>query len=247
VFIPLTEYVPAEPLFAVRLTTLNCLSAPKKDPAQLMIEEVETTVRFPAVAPLRLKELPGVRVVIVLELIFNTLIAVPVAMKLKAVTLNPFVINDPAVTVILPEDPVTIALPRVHSPPTPLKLIPLVEPILAPLVVTVLPVDVELNVIPTFEFHMVPETRNIDPLIFKVGEVPVTNVTVPLETLISKQFSAPDNVTVYVPDWSKNTESLTVGTDAPLGPPDVSLQLVVLNGPQVPEPPTQYLFAMLKL
>lgn len=38
--------------------------------------------------------------------------------------------------------------------------------------------------------------------------------------------------------------SAAVGTLAPVAPPDVALQLVVLDVFQVPVPPTQYLFAM---
>jgi hypothetical protein len=43
---------------------------------------------------------------------------------------------------------------------------------------------------------------------------------------------------------SKNTLSAAVGTDAPLAPPDVADQLVVVVLSQVPVPPTQYLLAI---
>jgi hypothetical protein len=52
-------------------------------------------------------------------------------------------------------------------------------------------------------------------------------------------------VTVYVPAWSKKTLSATVGTLAPLGPPLLALQLVVLVVFHVPVPPTQYLSAII--
>jgi hypothetical protein len=52
-------------------------------------------------------------------------------------------------------------------------------------------------------------------------------------------------VTVYVPAWSKKTLSATVGTLAPLAPPLLALQLVVLVVFHVPVPPTQYLSAII--
>ena len=69
-------------------------------------------------------------------------------------------------------------------------------------------------------------------------------MTVPPVTLKSRQANAPVMVTVYVLAWSKKTLSDTVGTLAPLAPPLVALQLVVLVVFQVPVPPTQYLSAM---
>ena len=51
-------------------------------------------------------------------------------------------------------------------------------------------------------------------------------------------------MTVYVPAWSKNTESDAVGTAAPLEPPEEADQFVVDDVFQVPVPPTQYLFAI---
>jgi len=85
---------------------------------------------------------------------------------------------------------------------------------------------------------------DILPEIAKVGVVPVEKLTVPAVTLKSRQVSAPVIVTVYVADWSKNTESEAVGTLAPDDPPEVADQLAVLDVLQVPLPPTQYLFAM---
>lgn len=85
------------------------------------------------------------------------------------------------------------ALPKVH-PPVPKNVIwPLM---VVPLVVTVLPVVVALNVIATVELHTVPASSDIDPLIASVGVVPVANVTVPADTVMSRQVNAPVIVTV---------------------------------------------------
>ena len=75
----------------------------------------------------------------------------------------------------VPADTLTFAavvkeLPRVHPPPTPLKL--RFPPIDTPLVVTVLPVVVALNVIVPAELHTVPATSDIEPLTASVGDVP---------------------------------------------------------------------------
>ena len=73
----------------------------------------------------------------------------------------------------------------------------------------------------------------------KVGDVPFAKVTVPAETVQFAQLSAPVQVTVYVPAWSKKTLSADVGTEAPLAPPDAADQFVVDVVFHVPEPPTQ--------
>ena len=44
--------------------------------------------------------------------------------------------------------------------------------------------------------HTVPASKDIDPLIASVGLVPVANVTVPADTVISRQVKAPVIVTV---------------------------------------------------
>jgi hypothetical protein len=52
-------------------------------------------------------------------------------------------------------------------------------------------------------------------------------------------------VIVTAPDAaSKNTLSAVVGTDWPPAPPEVLDQLAVFDASQVPDPPTQYLFAI---
>jgi hypothetical protein len=65
-----------------------------------------------------------------------------------------------------------------------------------PLVVIVFPVVVALNVIAPPELHTVPASKDIEPLIANVGAVPVANVTVPADTVISRQVNAPVQVTV---------------------------------------------------
>jgi len=86
------------------------------------------------------------------------------------------------------------ALPNVHAPPTPLKFTWPV--IVTPFVVTVLPVLVDVNVIVAPVLHTVPASRDIEPRISSVGEVPVANVTVPADTVMSRQAKAPVMVTV---------------------------------------------------
>jgi hypothetical protein len=54
----------------------------------------------------------------------------------------------------------------------------------------------EENVIAPVELHTVPATNDIEPRMFSVGEVPVANVTVPAETVMSRQARAPVMVTV---------------------------------------------------
>jgi hypothetical protein len=132
------------------------------------------------------------------------------------------------------------ALPKLHPPPTRLNVI--APFITTPLVVIVL-LDKELNVIPPLLFQIVPAISVMEPDTVSEGVVPVANVTVPAETVISRQARAPVIVTVYVAAWSKKTESVAVGADAPEAPPDVADQLVVVVV-HVPVPPTQYLSAI---
>jgi hypothetical protein len=91
-------------------------------------------------------------------------------------------------------DVVLSALPRVQPPPTPEKDTEPAKDV--PLVVTVRPVAMEENVIAPVELHTVPATNDIEPRMFSVGEVPVANVTVPAETVMSRQARAPVMVTV---------------------------------------------------
>jgi hypothetical protein len=86
------------------------------------------------------------------------------------------------------------ALPSVHPPPIPLNLICAEN--VTPLVVIVRPVVVELNVIVPEELHTVPASSNMEPRISSVGDVPVANVTVPADTVMSRQAKAPVMVTV---------------------------------------------------
>jgi hypothetical protein len=89
---------------------------------------------------------------------------------------------------------VVIALPNVHPPPTPLKIIGGAK--LTPFVVTVLPVDVEEKVIVPVLVQSVPDNSDSDPRMFSVGDVPVANVTVPADTVMSRHARAPVIVTV---------------------------------------------------
>ena len=161
--------------------------------------------------------------------------------KTPVVKLNPLKSNVPFVSVVVAERLNVNVLPNIQLPPTPLNVTE-VDDIVVPLVVIVLPVVVALNVIAPVAFQNVPATSDILP---DTASVPVLlKVTVPADTVISKQSNAPVIVTVYVLAWSKNTESAAVGTLAPLGPPEVADHTVVLVVFQVPVPPTQYLFAI---
>jgi hypothetical protein len=68
--------------------------------------------------------------------------------------------------------------------------------IVTPLVVTVLPVDVELNVTLPVELQTVPANSDIEPRMSSVGDVPVAKVTVPAETVMFRHAKAPVIVTV---------------------------------------------------
>ena len=57
---------------------------------------------------------------------------------------------------------------------------------------------VELNVIVPVLDQTVPAIKLIPPEMASVGVVPVANVTVPADTVMLKQVSAPVIVTVYV-------------------------------------------------
>jgi hypothetical protein len=100
--------------------------------------------------------------------------------------------NVPEKHVILSEE--VKALPSDQLPPIPLKPIP--PDIVTPLVVIVFPAVVALKLTAAVVLHIVPARRVIDPYIENEGEVPFANVTVPAETVISKQFKAPVQVTV---------------------------------------------------
>jgi hypothetical protein len=129
----------------------------------------------------------------------NAIERVEVALELNTpvVRLNPFNDNEPAIRIVerLPAASVN-ELPSDQPPPAPLNVS---GPILVPFVVTVLPVVVALNVVTPVLFHTVPATNDILPDTISVGEVPVAKVTVPADTVISKQRIAPVRVTVYVP------------------------------------------------
>jgi hypothetical protein len=86
---------------------------------------------------------------------------------------------------------------------------------------------------------MLPETViPIDPAIVQVAPMVVRDrqgLAVPLTVMVGEPEAA---LTI--------TASTAVGTLAPPPPPDVALQLVVLLASQVPEPPTQYLSAIIQ-
>lgn len=111
------------------------------------------------------------------------------------------------------------------------------EPIETPLVVMVLValiliVDTVHTVVA--EKVKLPDIPKVVPLI--VSEEPVVSIL---------KHTAEAIVTVPTPELvSKNTASADVGADAPLTPPDVVDQLVVVVVSHVPVPPTQNLLAI---
>lgn len=115
-------------------------------------------------------------------------------LNVPVVKLNPFNVIAPFVNVVASVAPNVKALPKLQPPPTPLN-------VMAPfnvtaLVVIVLPVVVLLKVIVPVLLHTVPALKFIEPETASVGAVPVANVTVPAETVISRQVKAPVIVTV---------------------------------------------------
>ena len=131
----------------------------------------------------------------------NTILFVPNAIERAVATddenepvvkLNPFRVRVPLFSVVVSVAPVLNALPKLHAPPTPSNVTGLL--IVTPLVVTVLPVLVELNVTRPVADQTVLELSDIEP---EFAIVPVLeNVTVPALTVIPKQVRAPVNVTV---------------------------------------------------
>jgi len=110
-----------------------------------------------------------------------------------APTLKLPVLNDPFVNVIELDD-VLSALVSVQPPPTPSNTTG--PPKVMLLVLIVLPVVVALNVIGPVLFHTVPAINDMDPLTASVGPVPELNVTVPAETVRSRQVNPFVMVTV---------------------------------------------------
>lgn len=118
-------------------------------------------------------------------------------LKNPAVSVNVLSDSVPWLSVAVRKEESVSALKSVHPPPAPLKVtLPFM---VTPFVVTVLPVVVDVNVIVPVEFHTVPARRVIDPATLNVGVVPVAKVTVPADTVMSRQARAPVIVTVYVP------------------------------------------------
>jgi hypothetical protein len=100
-------------------------------------------------------------------------------------------------------------------------------------------VPVPVKVITPVADHTVVEDRVKLPATVRVPAL--LNVNDEPVVVIDFAFKLPVNVTVPEPELaSKMTGSKLVGTKAPLVPPEVSDQLVVLEVSHVPVPPTQY-------
>jgi hypothetical protein len=168
---------------------------------------------------------------------------VPVAVVslIVSVAVYPAKSNVPFVNVIVVPDN---ALPKDQPPPTPSKV---TARILTPLVVTVLPVVVALNVVIPLNVRLkfvagnvrLPDTVNPIPVPASVIAPSRPDAVKSLQTL--GEFAIV-TVNAPVPTFefaSKNTLSDAVGTDAPPNPPDDADQLTVLVLLQEPVPRTQ--------
>jgi hypothetical protein len=137
------------------------------------------------------------------------------------------------------------ALPNFQPPPTPLKSI--IPEKVAPLVVTVFPIVVALNmVVPEYVRVKFVAGQNNDPLTVNPMLVPASviapsrpDAVKSLQTLGVFAIVTVNAVANTFEFASKNTLSDAVGTDAPPAPPDDADQLAVLVLLQVPVPRTQ--------
>lgn len=116
-------------------------------------------------------------------------------LNMPVVKSNPFKVIVPFVSDVVRVAPVVSALPRLQLPPTPLNVI---APFMVTAFVVIVCVVVELNVMAPVLDQTVPAIKEMSPETASVGAVPVANVTVPADTVILKQVSAPVIVTVYV-------------------------------------------------
>jgi hypothetical protein len=113
-------------------------------------------------------------------------------LKMPVVRSNPFNTNEPAVRIVVLVTPNINALPNVHSPPAPFNV--KLQLMVIPLVLIVLPVVVALKVKVPVADQTVAAVNDILP---DTVIVPVlVKVTVPADTVMSKQANAPVNVTV---------------------------------------------------
>lgn len=88
---------------------------------------------------------------------------------------------------------------------------------------------------------------NVDPATDDIFTLPDNDKVISdLLTETLDEFAVDAMVTVAAVPLlaSKNVRSALVGADAPPAPPDVADQLAVFVLSQVPDPPTQYLFAI---
>ena len=176
-------------------------------------------------------------IVLVFELLEDKLPQVTEQFPVADVSKVPFVI----VSALVPQ---LKALPKVQPPPTPSKFVFNKE---TPLVVTVLPVVVALNVVVPVQLRVKFVAGNdSDPLTVKPMLVPASVIAPSrpdaVKSLQTLGVVAIVTVKAPVPTFelaSKNTLSAAVGTEAPLAPPDDADQFAVLVPSQVPVPPTQ--------
>lgn len=176
---------------------------------------------------------------------FQTLLLISIVRTLefeelspKVVSVCPFVINDPFVTVKFPD--IEKVSCNVHTPPTPLNVIDVGFATDFPLLVMVFPEDVELNAIllGLNEVIVAPITRLPEIMI-----PPEVLFRVPVNPVVSrvKQVAVVAIETVDAPELaSMNTLSDDVGTACPPAPPEVSAHFVPAVASHESVPPTQY-------
>jgi hypothetical protein len=162
-------------------------------------------------------------------------------------------VNDPVVRVkllrfrVLPVNANGVAAPKVNALPKVMlnELLKAIALNTTPLVVIVLSANIITLVV---ALQVVVADRVILPKIFSRPDAinwqvaPVVVIDLQSALLFREKRG---NVMVGEPDAASTiTSSANVGTEAPLAPPEVADQFVVPVSLQVPEPPTQYLFAI---
>lgn len=203
----------------------------------LMVEPVLVNV-----SPVVVKRLHPPLVSVIVEFVIVSVRVFELEEIIAAATIVlPFVFNEPAVRVMLPELPRVTLSCRVHPPPTPLNTkLPKNEEVKGtPFIVMVLPVVVALNVKVPVLFMTEPAPMVKLPLTVRSPDPPRVPVK-PVEFRDKQPVFPVLMLTVTAPlAASKNTSSADVGTAAPPAPPDVVAHLVPAVPSQDAVPPTQ--------
>jgi len=149
----------------------------------------------------------------------------------------------PAVRVVVHMDDTVSASASVTVIPAPLTVMP--HSVFPALVSVAVAINIMAGLIPVV-VNVIPEEKVALPERVRLAELLMSRV--PMYPVQSIDFATRDALTVTVPPPElklKNTSSAAVGTEAPPTPPEVADQLAVFAPDQLPEPPIQYLLAML--